>query len=227
MKKIAIFTIIIIGTYLIILNYSIWRANLADAGALRTFPKNPESGIALFEKSLSYKSPYKSEYQFDLIASVAGAVEKGVGIGDLENIINFALDEAEKAVSTHPKIASGYTDMARIYNVFGTIGRDPEILARAQQFGEKSLELSPNRQETLFYLARTALLQNRPNIAVEWAKQAVAADVTVGVSYWYLGLSLVANNQSAVGIIEIKKALDLGYQPRNDSEKIFIKNLGL
>jgi len=227
MKKIVIFTIIIIGAYLIVLNYSIWRANLADADALRIFSQNIKSGLALFEKSLSYKSPYKSEYQFDLIASVAGAVEKGVRIDNLENIINFALDEAEKAVSAHPKIASGYTDMARIYNVFGTIGRDPEILARAQQFGEKSLELSPNRQETLFYLARTALLQNRPGIAVEWAKQAVAADVTVGVSHWYLGLSLVANNQSAAGIIEIKKALDLGYQPRNDSEKIFLKNLGL
>ncbi len=227
MKKIAIFTIIIIAAYLILLNYSIWRANIADADALRVFSQNPESGVALFEKSLSYKSPYKSEYQFDLIASVAGAVEKGVGIGDLENVINFALDEAEKAVSTHSKNASGYTDMVRIYNVFGTLGRDPGILARARQFGEKSLELSPNRQETLFYLARTALLQNRPDIAVEWAKQAVAADSTIGASHWYLGLSLVANNQSAAGIIEIKKALELGYQLQNQKEKDFIKNLGL
>jgi len=114
MKKIAIFTTIIIVVYLIMLNYSIWRANVADADALRVFSQNPELGLVLFEKSLSYKSPYKSEYQFDLIASVAGAVEKGVRIDDLENVINLALDEAEKAVSTHPKIASGYTDMAKI-----------------------------------------------------------------------------------------------------------------
>lgn len=227
MKKIAIFTTIIIVVYLIMLNYSIWRANVADADALRVFSQNPELGLVLFEKSLSYKSPYKSEYQFDLIASVAGAVEKGVRIDDLENVINLALDEAEKAVSTHPKIASGYTDMAKIYNVFGTIGRDPEILARARQFGEKSLELSPNRQETLFYLARTALLQNRPNIAIERAKQAVVADSTIGASHWYLGLSLVADNQSAAGVIEIKKALELGYQLQNQKEKDFVNSLGI
>jgi len=212
---------------LLYVNYGIWRANLADADAIRYFGRDSSVGIALFNKSLNYSTPYKSEYQFDLIASVAGAVEKKITINNLENVVNLALDEAEKAVLTHPKNASSYTDMARIYNIFGTIGRDPEILSRAQQFGEKSLELSQNRQETLFYLARTALLQNRSNIAVERAKQAVMTDPTIGMSHWYLGLAYIANNQTNEGAAEIKKALDLGYRPKNDAEKNVIKNLGL
>ena len=227
MKKIAIFTTTIIAAYLILLNYSIWRANIADADALRVFSQNPESGLVLFEKSLSYKSPYKSEYQFDLIASVGGAIEKGISLNNLEDTVNFVLDEADKAILAHPKSASSYTDMAKIYNIFGTLGRDPGILAQAESYGQKSLELSPNRQETLFYLARTALLQNRPDIAVERAKQAVAADSTIGASHWYLGLSLVANNQSAAGIIEIKKALELGYQLQNQKEKDLVNGLGI
>ena len=227
MKKIAFFTIIVSVAYLILLNYLIWRANVADADALRIFPQDVKSGLALFEKSLSYKSPYKSEYQFDLVASIAGAVEKGVAINDLENIVNLALNEAEKAVLAHPKNASSYTDMARIYNIFGTLGRDPEILVQAELFSRKSLKLSPNRQETLFYLARTALLENKPDVALEWAKQALAVDPTVRVSRWYMGLALIANGRTDEGVMEIKKALDLGYSPRNDAEKNFIKNLGI
>lgn len=226
-KKIAAFAITIIVAYLILFNYSVWRANLSDADALRIFSTNPVAGIELFKNSLSYKSPYKSEYQFDLIASVGGAIEKNIPINNLEEAVNFILNEADKAISAHPNNASSYTDMLRIYNIFGTKGRDPEILAQAEAFGAKSLALSPNRQETLFYLARTALLQNRPVIAVQLAKQAVTIDSAIGTSHWYLGLAFVANNQTNEGIREIKEALSLGYNPRNDVEKNFIESLGL
>ena len=226
-SRLASFAITLAVFALLYVNYSIWRANVADADALRTFSQNPESGLALFEKSLSYKSPYKSEYQFDLVASVGGAAEKGLPIKNLEDTINFALDEADKAVAAHPQNAGSYTDMLRIYNILGTLGHDPEILAQAEQFGKKSLELSPNRQETLFYLTRTALLQNKSATAVEWAKQAVAADPAIGTGHWYLGLSLIADNQKTAGIIEIKKALELSYRLQNQKEKDFVKNLGL
>ena len=208
-------------------NLSIWRANLADADALRIFSKDPAQGIELFKKSVNYSSPYKAEYQFDLAASVAGAVEKGISLPDLEDTINFMLEEADKATASHPNDAAKYTDMIRIYNILGTKGRDPEILARAEVFGKKSLELSPRRQETLYYLARTALLKNDAKTAIIWAKQAVSAEPSIKQSHWYLGLAYVANNQRQEGIAEIKKALELGYQPQNAAEEAFIKNVGL
>ncbi|MBI4919700.1 O-antigen ligase family protein [Candidatus Azambacteria bacterium] len=226
-KKIVMFITALVVAYLILLNYSIWRANLADADALRTFSGNPTAGIALFNKSLNYKSPYKSEYQFDLIASVGGAIEKRIPINNLENTINFVLDEADKAVASHPNNAGSYTDMARIYNILGTLGRDSAILNQAKQFGEKSLELSPNRQETLFYLARTALLKNNPGLAVQLTKKAMDIDPAISASHWYLGLSYIANNQMKEGLMEIKKSLEMGYQLRSQTEKDFVKNLRL
>ncbi len=217
-----------VGLFLLLyVNYGIWRANLADADALRYFSHDPSTGVALFKKSLSYWSPYQSEYQFDLIASVGGVIEKGIPINNLENTINFVLNEADKAVLAHPNNASSYTDMLRIYNILGTRGRDPAILNQAELFGEKSLKLSPNRQETLFYLARTALLKNNPKLAVQLTKQAVDVDPIINVSHWYFGLSYIANGQTNEGAVEIKKALELGYQPQNETEKNFIKSLGL
>lgn len=212
---------------LLYVNYGIWRANVADADALRIFPRDPAQGVVLFKKSLSYSTPYKSEYQFDLIASVAGAIEKGIPLPNLEDMINFSLNEVDKALIAHPKDAAKYTDMIRIYNILGTRGRDPEILTQAEAFGNKSLELSPQRQETLYYLARTALLKNNALSAVNLAKQAVLADPDIKQSHWYLGLAYIANNQRQEGIGEIKKALDMGYKPQNKNESDFIKNLGL
>ena len=184
-------------------------------------------GIAIFNKSLNSSTPYKSEYQFDLIASVGGAIEKSIPINNLEDTVNFALNEADKAVLAHPNNAGSYTDMLRIYNILGTKGRDSAILNQAEIFGKKSLELSPNRQETLFYLARTALLKNNPKLAVQLTKQAVDIDPTINVSHWYSGLSYIANGQTNEGAAEIKKALELGYQPKNETEKNFINNLDL
>ena len=219
----------IVGSLLALLyvNYGMWRANIADADALRIFSRDPAQGIVLFKKSLSYFTPYKSEYQFDLIASVAGAVEKGISLLNLEDVINFSLNEADKAVAAHTKDAAKYTDMVRIYNILGTRGRDPEIISQAEDFGKKSLELSPNRQETLFYLARTALLKNDAKLAIMWAKQAVLADPDIKQSHWYLGLAYIADNQRQEGIAEIKKALEMGYGPQNKTEEQFIKNLEL
>src|SRR3989338_3420232 len=128
------------------------------------------------------------------------------------------IQEADKAIIDHPNDAAKYTDMARVYNILGTKGRDPEILAQAEVFGKKSLELSPQRQETLYYLARTALLKNDAKTAVILAKQAVSADPDIRQSHWYLGLAYIANNQRQEGIAEIKKALEMGYKPQNQPE---------
>ena len=226
-SQLASLAILFVLLALLYVNYGIWRANIADADALRIFSRNPAQGIVLFKKSLNYFSPYKPEYQFDLIASVAGAVEKGIPLPNLEDTINFSLGEAGKAVAAHPKDAAKYTDMARIYNILGARGRDPEILVQAEAFGKKSLELSPQRQETLYYLARTALLKNDAPSAVMLTKQALLADPDVKQSHWYLGLAYIANNQRQEGIAEIKKALELGYKSQNQAEADFIKSLGL
>jgi len=227
LKKLFVVFVCVGLFVLLYVNYGIWRANLADADAIRYFGRDSSVGIALFNKSLNYSTPYKSEYQFDLIASVSGAIEKGVPINNLEDTVNFALNEADKAVLAHPNNAAAYTDMLRIYNILGTSGRDSQILTQAELFGKKSLELSPNRQETLFYLARTALLKNNSKLAVQLTKQAVDIDPTIKVSHWYLGLSYVANSQANEGVAEIKKALELGYKLQNAAEEAFVKNIGL
>ncbi|MDO8676908.1 MAG: O-antigen ligase family protein [Candidatus Azambacteria bacterium] len=212
---------------LLYVNYSIWRANIANADALRIFGKNSDESIVLFKKSQNYFTPYKAEYQFDLIASIAGALQKNIQLPNPEETINFALEAADKAVVSHPANAAYYTDLVKIYNILGGLGRDPQILAQAEAFGKTALELSPNRQETLYYLAQTALLKGDAKQAVNLAKEAVDAEPSIRQSHWYFGLALIADGQKKEGMAEIKKALDMGYKPQNQSETDFIKNLKL
>jgi len=109
------------------LNYSIWRANVADADALRIFSRDSAQGIVLFKKSLSYSTPYKSEYQFDLVASIAGAVEKGLPLSSL------------LTASVFPKIVS---QMVRVGEETGKI--DEIFFKLADYFEEESDHLLKN-----------------------------------------------------------------------------------
>jgi tetratricopeptide (TPR) repeat protein len=117
--------------------------------------------------------------------------------------------------------------MVKIYNILGVLGRDSQILAQAAAFGEKSLELSPNRQETLYYLTQTALLEGKTKAAVALAQKALDLEPTIRQSHWYLGLAFIANGQIQEGTAEIKKALDMHYAPQNQAEKEILKKLGL
>ena len=57
--------------------------------------------------------------------------------------------------------------------------------------------------------------------------QALAAEPSIRQSHWYLGLAYIANGQRQEGVAEIKRALELNYQPQNKTEENFIKNIGL
>ncbi|HAJ44681.1 MAG: O-antigen polymerase family protein [Parcubacteria group bacterium GW2011_GWC1_43_61] len=228
-RKLAPFVIGIVALviFLIYINYSIWRANMADADALRIFPVNTAQSIDSFKRSLNYFTPYGSEYRFDLASSVIGATQKNLPIQDLENTLNFTLSEADKALAAHPKNAAYYTDMAKLYNILGEKSGDLSFLTQAEEYGKKSLELSPDRQETLFYLAQSALLKGDIELSLEWTKQAVTANSAIGQSHWYLGRLYIIKGQKTEGIAEIERALALGYKPLNQGEKNIIKNLGI
>ena len=208
-------------------NYGIWRANLADAEALRTFPKDTEQGIVLFKKSLDHFTPYKAEYQLDLFMAIGGAIQINYPLPNPEETINFVLTEADKMVAAHPKDAAYYTNLVKLYDILGEKGRDPQILQMARSYGEKSLALSPNRQETLFYLTKNSLLENDAKSAVAYMIKAVEADSSINLSHWYYGLALIADGQQEKGVAEIKKAFELGYKPQSQSEIDFLKSLGL
>ncbi len=226
-KKLFVILICIGVLGLLWVNLSVWRANIADADALRTFPRDTGQGIALFKKSLNYFTPYKSEYRLDLFTIVGSAIQTNYPLPNPEETINFVLAEADKMVVDHPKDASYYTNLLKIYNIFGENSRDPGILDMAEFYGQKSLELSPNRQETLFYITKTFLMKGDTNSAVIYMLKAVDAEPSNSSSHWYYGLALIADGQQKKGIAEIKKAFGLGYRPQNKGEENFIKQLGL
>jgi len=227
LKNLLVAFVLICILGLLYVNYSIWRANLYDAEAIRIFQQKPREGLTLFQKSLSYNTPYKAEYRFDLAGSVMTAVQRNASIPDLENTLNFALEEIDQAIAAHPENAAYYSDAAKLYNILGDKGADPAVLDQAESFAKKSLELSPDRQETLFYLAQTALIRKDVESAIRWTRRAIDAYPEWRKGYWFLGRIYFIAGQYEKSAAEIKKAIDMGYNPQNKGEEEFIKNLGL
>jgi len=227
LKNLLVVFVLICILGLLYVNYSIWRANLYDAEAIRIFQQKPREGLTLFQKSLSYNTPYKAEYRFDLAGSVMTAVQRNASIPDLENTLNFALEEIDQAIAAHPENAAYYSDAAKLYNILGDKGANPAVLDQAESFAKKSLELSPDRQETLFYLAQAALIRKDVESAIRWTRRAIDAYPEWRKGYWFLGRIYFIAGQYEKSAAEIKKALDMGYNPQNKGEEEFIKNLGL
>ncbi len=226
-KKFFVILVCVGALWLFWINLSIWRANIADADALRIFSKNTKQGIVPFKKSLNYFTPYRAEYQLDMITALGSAIQANLPLPNPEEAINYVLDEADKMIALHPNDAVYYNNLLKIYNIFGGNSRDPGILSIAESYGQKSLGLSPNRQETLFYMTKTSLLKGDTNSAVIYMLKAVNAEPSVSSSHWYYGLALIADGQQEKGEVEIKKAVELNYSPQNEKEKDFIKSLGL
>lgn len=69
--------------------------------------------------------------------------------------------------------------------------------------------LSPNRQEPLLLLGQLYLQQNKNTAALQTFDRIIELDPDWGTAYWYKGLALLVDNQTALGWAAIKQALDL------------------
>lgn len=211
--------LILVGLWL---NYSILRANVLDARALKTFGRNQTEAVSLFKKALGFSSPYQSAYQLDFMASIFGALKNNIAISDLEDNLNLALDLGDQVAAQHPNDAAVYINLLNFYSILGEKSKNKEILKPARDYGLKALELSPRRQEALFQWARVELLLDNPAKAIELSKTALELDEGVAKSHWLYGLALLAGGDISEAKLEVKKALDLGYQPQSQGEKSFI-----
>ena len=102
---------------------------------------------------------------------------------------------------------------------------DKKYLDQAEVAGRRALELSPTRQEAIFFLGRTYILRNEPRRAVELNETMVKNYPDFALGHWFLGLSLIADNAQERARAEIKQALQMGYKFRSDEERNVVKQL--
>jgi tetratricopeptide (TPR) repeat protein len=108
-------------------------------------------------------------------------------------------------VQEHPRNTNPLFVYARFLEAFSR--QFPENIPEAETYYLKALETSPSRQQIMYSLGRFYIQLGKKQEGLNMFQRAVNVDPDLGESHWFLGLSLVYDqNQVLEGSKEIVKA---------------------
>lgn len=109
----------------------------------------------------------------------------------------------------------------QVYMILGEkVG--PKYYVDAERLLLRAKAISPRKQEFLFFLGRLYLLEKDFPRAIDVQKQAVAADPSISISHWFLGLTYIASGDSESGLREVEIARKQGYALTLDQQLYLI-----
>lgn len=214
----ATFAVVAVTAYTI--NIPSMKASYYEYKAYNSLIRKPTvaKGVGYFDKALALWSPYRWNFARDFAAAVSEAYFYNPGVIKKEDAAR-AIGEMERVAEEHPLDAYNHYALLDMYNQTSDI--DPEkFLAAAEREAKIALDLSPDRQEIYFSLAKTKSLRGDYAGAVVVAKYALDLNPKVADAHFYYGLLLSANKNLELGYAELKKAMELGkrwknfYEPR-------------
>lgn len=174
---------------------------------------DPIRGMDFLRKAKDISQPYQwiVMRDFAMAASQTYFYNSDVVPPD---IAKEGLRAMEQVVAEHPNDAYNHYAFVDIYNQVSDIDPD-RILPLAEKEAARALELSPNRQEVLFSLAKTKTLKGDKKAALEILGKAVLLNDNAYDAHFYYGLLLFENSDPKKGYDEIKRAIALGKKWKN------------
>lgn len=125
--------------------------------------------------------------------------------------LEFMTQNLEDNVKESPLLFSSYLTLAKVYNLYGRI--DSSKIERAQQIGEKAIEVSPGNQQGYWILAQTRLYQGRLEEAVALTEKAFDLETrSIRSALILVDIAAIARDLSGkdeILIKEINKVLEV------------------
>ncbi len=174
-----------------------------------------------WQKALNIPSPYIDSVRQDWTSAIQQGYQAGAGYQPIEKVHVEGLNEIKKIIQNQPLNFFFYGYAAEYYNVFSKF--DKSYLAEAEKMEQKAWELSPNRQQILYTMAKTALLINDDKErAYGLFKKAVDLNPDSGDAHFYFGLMAWDLGDKDLAIRELKIARKAGRMPKNSQEAILV-----
>jgi O-antigen ligase len=209
-----------IGLILVLLSAGIYVqieiaiANHRCLQAQTAFLQDPALGISFYQNAFEHFSPYSAKQKLDCAYLIVNSVIRKRQSSQSFDAGPLVVRLTREAVAAHPQDVDYYMALNDMFNGLA-LHANRDLARDAEAFGEKALELSPKRQEAMYHLGLTYLLQDQPSRAVELYRRMLQyAEFPLG--RWVFGLSLLQNKQEEEGKREIRKAIEVGYRPNAD-----------
>ncbi len=210
-----------------VLNINVMRAGYYQYLGFTSFVKsNSKLAIASFKKGIEVWTPYAWDFKRDYAATVAENYFYGhLGVlGDsAKEEVWLAIKAMEETKDEHPKDAFNHYMLIDLYNQVSDL--DLALLtSKAEQEAKIALELSPDRQQVYFSLAKTKLIKGEREEALELVRYGLELNPKVPDAHFYYGLLSFDAGDTKTGYDEIKKAIELGRRWRNFNEPRIVAN---
>jgi Tfp pilus assembly protein PilF len=127
------------------------------------------------------------------------------------------LAKLEEKIKAHEQDYYLHIAVADLYVSFYQFGGE-EYLIKAKQHIDRALELSPNRQQAYYIIARIELSRGNRQGTIEALKKAVEIDPNVGDTRFFYGLVAYEFGDIKTGDEQIAKAKELGRVPKTAQE---------
>ncbi|MDO8536721.1 MAG: O-antigen ligase family protein [bacterium] len=211
---------IFIGCFIVyFLNIKTLQASYYQYRAFNTIVQGKSAiGIQSFRDAVATWSPYRWNFQRDFAAEAAQMYFYNPGFISESDVLD-GVRAMEEARDEHPRDAFNHYFLIDIYNQVSNIDTE-KFTALAEKEAAIALELSPDRQEIYFSLAKTKNIKGDNKAALDILKHALDLSPKVPEAHFYYGLLLFANNEPGEGYNEIKESINMGrkwktfYEPR-------------
>lgn len=168
-----------------------------------------------FKKALSFDSFGKKEIRIELAKLILSPSQKtiqkeGVTKEQMLADLEFIALELEKSRRDYHLEVDDRMLLGSVYEKTAKMGKS-DILEKAEEPLEEALKINPNRQQVYYVYAQIKGLKGKNDEMIGLLEKAVSLDPELYLSHWHLGWGYLTVGETEKGLLEIEKAIDLGY----------------
>ena len=188
------------------------KANYAITRAItRSWTGDFDGALAKYKESLAYDVPGKYEYRHRYAQWILEQTS-GKKLGEKEiGAIQYAIQEVQKNADETRQDYLPYLYISRAHIVLGKDDPRSPHNDLALKNSIKALEISHNFVRTYYEVAQAYLNKKDYKNAIEYFERAAKLNPEVGLTFWYIGATLIEIGDIGGGLEAVDRAVELGY----------------
>ncbi len=205
-----------------------WQPLIASArmlgAALYAADTSDVDSMVFFRRALQMPTPYKEETIVQIAQITNGILsKKSIAQEKFYDFFSFAESAIKTNIARHPRHAYYHFMLGRLYTE--ALNYDKSYGQKAEEAFKRALELSPQRQQIHFGLAKLFIELGRKDEAIQIYKQAIQTAPRIAEAHWFYAVMLQDKGEIETAKKEMIEAANLGYTPPSLEERLFFARL--